>query len=149
MLLLHDFSLVSSPPPPTGTPLSNSVPPAVLVWWVTLLFLLYGALLRFGFSFTACRQGWKPGEEPDVAAAIMGLFHLLPHSPKFLDQLVKLTLQLEAVLHRLGSSGESPSIPVLQGSFTKRGRSSAFQTQHGYLVLRAAGPVCRSLLKRG
>lgn len=35
-----------------------------------------------------------------MAAAIMGLFHLLPHSPKFLDQLVKLTLQLEAVLHR-------------------------------------------------
>lgn len=30
----------------------------------------------------------------------MGLFHLLPHSPKFLDQLVKLTLQLETVLHR-------------------------------------------------
>lgn len=45
-------------------------------------------------------KGWKPGEEPDVAAAIMGLFHLLPHSPKFLDQLVKLTLQLESVLHR-------------------------------------------------
>ncbi|CAM9825410.1 unnamed protein product, partial [Laminaria digitata] len=23
-------------------------------------------------------KGWKPGEEPDVAAAMMGLFHLLP-----------------------------------------------------------------------
>lgn len=45
-------------------------------------------------------QGWKAGEEPDVAASIMGLFHLLPHSPKFLDQLVKLTLQLGSVIHR-------------------------------------------------
>lgn len=57
-------------------------------------------LISFVFPTITLFQGWKPGEEPDVAAAIMGLFHLLPHSPKFLDQLVKLTLQLEAVLHR-------------------------------------------------
>ncbi|CAN0589301.1 unnamed protein product, partial [Ectocarpus sp. 12 AP-2014] len=55
---------------------------------------------------------YSPGEEPDVAAAIMGLFHLLPHSPKFLDQLVKLTLQLETVLHRYDNYSR-PSNPFL------------------------------------
>ncbi|CAN0260960.1 unnamed protein product, partial [Discosporangium mesarthrocarpum] len=57
-------------------------------------------------------QGWKSGEEPDVAAAIMGLFHLLPHSPKFLDQLVKLTLQLESVLH-MYENYSRPTSPFL------------------------------------
>lgn len=65
-----------------------------------------------GCSFRRLRaQGWKAGEEPDVAAAIMGLFHLLPHSPKFLDQLVKLSLQLESVLHRQARA--CPSLMML------------------------------------
>lgn len=42
---------------------------------------------------------WKAGEEPKIAAAIIELFHLLPAAAgKFLDELVTLTMQLEAAL---------------------------------------------------
>ncbi len=42
---------------------------------------------------------WKEGEEPDVAASIVGLFTLLPHASNFVDPLVKTTIKLEACLH--------------------------------------------------
>lgn len=45
----------------------------------------------------------SPGKAPEVAAAILNLFHLLPHSPKFLQQIVTVTYQLETVLHRFRS----------------------------------------------
>jgi transformation/transcription domain-associated protein len=41
---------------------------------------------------------WKEGEEPDVAASIVGLFTLLPHASNFVDPLVKTTIKLEACL---------------------------------------------------
>eukprot|EP00536_Pseudo-nitzschia_multiseries_P000672 jgi/Psemu1/233891/estExt_Genewise1.C_80142 len=41
---------------------------------------------------------WKEGEEPDVAAAIVGLFALLPHASNFVDPLVKTTIKLETCL---------------------------------------------------
>ncbi|XP_031475658.1 uncharacterized protein LOC116247605 isoform X2 [Nymphaea colorata] len=45
------------------------------------------------------QKSWKPGEEPKIAAAIIELFHLLPPAAgKFLDDLVSLTMQLEAAL---------------------------------------------------
>ncbi|KAH7432383.1 hypothetical protein KP509_07G020000 [Ceratopteris richardii] len=45
------------------------------------------------------QRQWKAGEEPKIAAAIIELFHLLPAAAgKFLDELVTLTLQLEAAL---------------------------------------------------
>ncbi|KAJ7564762.1 hypothetical protein O6H91_02G032300 [Diphasiastrum complanatum] len=44
-------------------------------------------------------KSWKAGEEPKIAAAIIELFHLLPsQASKFLDELVHLTMQLEAAL---------------------------------------------------
>jgi transformation/transcription domain-associated protein len=45
-------------------------------------------------------KGWRTGEEPDIAAAIIGLFHLLPASPKFLQPLVETSIKLNACLHR-------------------------------------------------
>ncbi|KAL6010354.1 hypothetical protein ACLOJK_000785 [Asimina triloba] len=46
-----------------------------------------------------CQKSWKPGEEPKIAAAIIELFHLLPPAAgKFLDELVTLTIDLEASL---------------------------------------------------
>ena len=41
---------------------------------------------------------WKEGKEPDVAAAIVDLFTLLPHASNFVDPLVKTTIKLEACL---------------------------------------------------
>ena len=41
---------------------------------------------------------WKEGEEPQVAASIVGLFSLLPHAQNFVDPLVKTTIKLEACL---------------------------------------------------
>ncbi|KAK4416821.1 Transformation/transcription domain-associated protein [Sesamum alatum] len=46
-----------------------------------------------------CQKSWKAGEEPKIAAAIIELFHLLPSAAgKFLDELVTLTIDLEAAL---------------------------------------------------
>lgn len=46
-----------------------------------------------------CQKSWKAGEEPKIAAAIIELFHLLPSAAgKFLDELVPLTIELEAAL---------------------------------------------------
>ncbi|XP_059293060.1 uncharacterized protein LOC132046449 isoform X1 [Lycium ferocissimum] len=46
-----------------------------------------------------CQKAWKAGEEPKIAAAIIELFHLLPSAAgKFLDELVTLTIDLEAAL---------------------------------------------------
>ncbi|XP_040962395.1 transformation/transcription domain-associated protein [Gossypium hirsutum] len=45
------------------------------------------------------QKSWKAGEEPKIAAAIVELFHLLPHAAsKFLDELVTLTIDLEGAL---------------------------------------------------
>ncbi|KAL8472429.1 hypothetical protein ACS0TY_029584 [Phlomoides rotata] len=45
------------------------------------------------------QKSWKAGEEPKIAAAIIELFHLLPSAAgKFLDDLVTLTIDLEAAL---------------------------------------------------
>ncbi|GAB4848475.1 hypothetical protein Ancab_003180 [Ancistrocladus abbreviatus] len=45
------------------------------------------------------QKSWKAGEEPKIAAAIIELFHLLPTAAgKFLDELVTLTIDLEAAL---------------------------------------------------
>lgn len=45
------------------------------------------------------QKAWKAGEEPKIAAAIVELFHLLPPAAgKFLDDLVVLTMDLEAAL---------------------------------------------------
>lgn len=44
------------------------------------------------------QQIWKEGEEPDVAAAIINLFVLLPHASHFVEPLVKTTIKLEACL---------------------------------------------------
>jgi transformation/transcription domain-associated protein len=41
---------------------------------------------------------WHEGEEPDVAAAIIDLFVLLPHASHFVEPLVKTTIKLEACL---------------------------------------------------
>ena len=41
---------------------------------------------------------WKEGEEPDVAAAIVDLFVLLPHASQFVEPLVKTVIKLEACL---------------------------------------------------
>uniref|UniRef100_A0A6N2MXS7 Uncharacterized protein n=1 Tax=Salix viminalis TaxID=40686 RepID=A0A6N2MXS7_SALVM len=44
-------------------------------------------------------KSWKAGEEPKIAAAIIELFHLLPHAAsKFLDELVTLNIDLEGAL---------------------------------------------------
>ncbi|KAJ9172678.1 hypothetical protein P3X46_015891 [Hevea brasiliensis] len=45
------------------------------------------------------QKSWKAGEEPKIAAAIIELFHLLPHAAsKFLDELVTLCIDLERAL---------------------------------------------------
>jgi transformation/transcription domain-associated protein len=36
---------------------------------------------------------WKTGDEPKVAAAVMGLFSLLPQASRFAEALVKSTLR--------------------------------------------------------
>uniref|UniRef100_A0A7I4F837 Non-specific serine/threonine protein kinase n=1 Tax=Physcomitrium patens TaxID=3218 RepID=A0A7I4F837_PHYPA len=50
-------------------------------------------------KLSSSQKSWKAGEEPKIAGAIIELFHLLPPAAqKFLDQLVTLTMQLEAAL---------------------------------------------------
>lgn len=44
------------------------------------------------------QKKWNEGEEPDVAAAIVGLFVLLPHASNFVEALVKTTIKLESCL---------------------------------------------------
>jgi hypothetical protein len=52
---------------------------------------------------------WKYGEEPIVAARILDLFALLPHSSHFVEPLVKTVIKLEAALHRFkGHHDRSP-----------------------------------------
>ena len=41
---------------------------------------------------------WRPGREPEVPAAIIGLFSLLPQASNFVDQLIRITIKLEACL---------------------------------------------------
>jgi transformation/transcription domain-associated protein len=41
---------------------------------------------------------WKLGKEPEVPAAIIGLFALLPQASNFVDQVIKTTIKLEACL---------------------------------------------------
>ena len=45
-------------------------------------------------------QIYREGEEPLIAAAIIDLFTLLPHSAHFVEPLVKTTIRLESVLPR-------------------------------------------------
>lgn len=52
---------------------------------------------------------WKRGEEPAVAAAIIDLFHLLPHNDSFVESLINCVVELEAVLPRYGSYGKMSS----------------------------------------
>jgi hypothetical protein len=52
---------------------------------------------------------WKRGEEPAVAAAIIDLFHLLPHNDSFVESLINCVVDLEAVLPRYGSYGKMSS----------------------------------------
>ena len=48
---------------------------------------------------TIISQGiWKEGEEPLVAAAIVGIFSSLPHASHFVEHLVKLCIKLESAL---------------------------------------------------
>jgi transformation/transcription domain-associated protein len=47
---------------------------------------------------------WAEGEEPQVAAAIVDLFFLLPHASHFVEPLVKTVIKLEACLHAFKSS---------------------------------------------
>lgn len=49
---------------------------------------------------------WREGTEPEVAAAIIDLFVLLPHAAHFVEPLVKTTIKLEACL------------PVFQANYT-------------------------------
>ena len=42
---------------------------------------------------------WEPGEEPLVAAEIVGIFASLPHAAHFVEDLVKTCLKLESGLH--------------------------------------------------
>lgn len=44
-------------------------------------------------------QLWRPGDDVEVAAAIVGIFHLLPISPSFLVPLVSTVVRLEATHH--------------------------------------------------
>jgi hypothetical protein len=44
-------------------------------------------------------QLWRPGDDVEVAAAIVGIFHLLPMSPSFLVPLVSTVVKLEATHH--------------------------------------------------
>jgi len=44
-------------------------------------------------------QLWRPGDDIEVAAAIVGIFHLLPMSPSFLVPLVSTVVKLEATHH--------------------------------------------------
>ena len=41
---------------------------------------------------------WRPGKEPEVPAAIIDLFSLLPQASTFVDQLIKTSIKLEACL---------------------------------------------------
>jgi transformation/transcription domain-associated protein len=57
---------------------------------------------------------WSAGKEPEVPAAIIGLFVLLPHSSNFVEQLVKTTIKLEAALPAYKSQYvRSPFRPAL------------------------------------
>ncbi|KAI4325437.1 hypothetical protein MLD38_030838 [Melastoma candidum] len=62
------------------------------------------------------QKSWKVGEEPKIASAIIELFHLLPNAAsKFLDELVTLTIDLEAALPpgQVHSEINSPYRPPL------------------------------------
>jgi hypothetical protein len=58
---------------------------------------------------------WRPGEEPEIAAAIVGLFYLLPISPDFLPPLVTTVLRLEATLHRFAQSAAASAAGYASG----------------------------------
>jgi transformation/transcription domain-associated protein len=50
---------------------------------------------------------WKAGEEAKIADALINVFHLLPAmAGKFLDELLKLSIDLERVLPQSGTYSE-------------------------------------------
>ena len=51
-------------------------------------------------------KAFKPGDEIKIPGAILGLFHLLPPAPnKFLEQLLAVTMDLDAGLHGSTAGG--------------------------------------------
>ncbi|CAM9434067.1 unnamed protein product, partial [Phaeothamnion confervicola] len=57
------------------------------------------------------RRGWRPGEEPDVAAAVLSLFPLLPPSAKWIEPLVTVVIKLEHALPRYSRLYCRPTSP--------------------------------------
>lgn len=80
-----------------------------------------------------CQQKWTPGSESKVGAAILNLFHLLsPASGKFLERIVSMVINLEAVLPVVGPGVAHLGLRSIGGASTSPYRTPLlkFCNQH-------------------
>ena len=79
-------------------------------------------------------QVFESGEEPLVAASVMELFLLLPGASQYVEDLVRVTLQLESVMYKYNpESSSSPFRKPLASFLNKHYSSKSFH--YSILVL--------------
>ena len=72
-------------------------------------------------------QVFESGEEPLVAASVMELFLLLPGASQYVEDLVRVTLQLESVMYKYNpESSSSPFRKPLASFLNKHYSSESF-----------------------
>ena len=72
-------------------------------------------------------QVFESGEEPLVAASVMELFLLLPGASQYVEDLVRVTLQLESVMYKYNpESSSSPFRKPLASFLNKHYSSKSF-----------------------
>ncbi|KAH9107563.1 hypothetical protein LEN26_014254, partial [Aphanomyces euteiches] len=93
---------------------------------------------------------WKRGEEPNVAASIVDLFHLLPPSDTFLDPLIMCVVELEAVLPKYGSFGKLSSPyrqPLVRFLNRYAGQAASFFLKREHLIDSTYSSLFQQLVK--
>ncbi|KAF0701086.1 Aste57867_8383 [Aphanomyces stellatus] len=93
---------------------------------------------------------WKRGEEPNVAAAIVDLFHLLPPSDTFLDPLIMCVVELEIVLPKYGSFGKLSSpyrLPLVRFLNRYANQAVSFFLKRDHLIDSTYSSLFQQLIK--
>lgn len=81
-------------------------------------------------------QVFESGEEPLVAASVMELFLLLPGASQYVEDLVRVTLQLESVMYKYNpESSSSPFRKPLATFLNKHYSSKCNCISHDIVVL--------------
>ena len=91
-------------------------------------------------------QVFESGEEPLVAASVMELFLLLPGASQYVEDLVRVTLQLESVMYKYNPESSSSPFRKPLASFLNKHYSSKAIVYHYDVVFRcvtsSANPYC-------